>query len=78
MAGDADRSARGSPPSVAKRPGPETMTRNRARSTLLVALAFALLSLQGCASDGARPNIELRDDPPPEWQRQPGFTPFSA
>jgi len=45
---------------------------------LLVALALVVLSLQGCASDGARPNIELRDEPPSEWQRPPGFTPFSA
>ena len=54
------------------------MTPTRVRRTLLAALAVVLLALQGCASDGSRPDIELRDDPPRDWQRQPGFTPFSA
>jgi len=55
------------------------MRRTLLRGVMLAALALALLSLQGCASDGSNSNRDrerdLRYEP---WDRPPGFTPFSA
>jgi len=49
------------------------------RRTLLVAMALALLTLQGCASDGGyQSDDDPRNDPGQYWEKQPGFTPFSA
>jgi hypothetical protein len=50
-----------------------------ARRAALVALALVLLSLQGCASgDSYKPDDDPRNDPNQYWDKQPGFTPFSA
>lgn len=49
------------------------------RRSLLVALTLALLTLQGCASDGDyKSDDDPRNDPGQYWEKQPGFTPFSA
>jgi len=49
------------------------------RGVLCAALALALVSIHGCASDGGNPDREPRIDKRYEpWERPPGFTPFSA
>ncbi len=53
------------------------MRRTLNRGVVFAALALALTSLHGCASDGSNPDREPRNDERNEWQ-QPGFTPFSS
>lgn len=49
------------------------------RRALLLALALVLLALQGCASgDAYKGDDDPRNDPGQYWEKQPGFTPFSA
>jgi hypothetical protein len=49
------------------------------RRALLIALTVAFLGLQGCASsDTYKGDDDPRNDPNQYWERQPGFTPFSA
>ena len=49
------------------------------RRALLLALTAALLGLQGCASsDSYKGDDDPRNDPNQYWEKQPGFTPFSA
>jgi len=49
-----------------------------ARGLMLAAFALVLVSTGGCASDDGASRREPRDDPPRDWQQQPGFTPFSS
>lgn len=49
----------------------------RIGSCILLVLILAFAS--GCASDGSGArDDEPRNDPQQYWNRQPGFTPFSA
>ena len=53
--------------------------RSYLRRALLLALTVAVLGLQGCASgDGYKSDDDPRNDPNQYWEKQPGFTPFSA
>jgi len=49
------------------------------RRSLLLTLMLVMLALQGCASgDNYKPDDDPRNDPNQYWDKQPGFTPFSA
>jgi len=49
------------------------------RRSLLLSLMLVMLALQGCASgDNYKPDDDPRNDPNQYWDKQPGFTPFSA
>jgi hypothetical protein len=52
--------------------------RQLARGLMLAAFTLALVSTSGCASDDGASRREPRDDPPRDWNQQPGFTPFSS
>jgi len=52
--------------------------RQLVRGLMLAAIVLALVSASGCASDDGTSRREPRDDPPRDWNQQPGFTPFSS
>lgn len=53
--------------------------RTLSRRIVLLTLTLVVLALQGCASgDRYTPDDDPRNDPNQYWEKQPGFTPFSA